>query len=179
VVNPVRNTAQIRAMMVSNGVKKIFFTILSLILVQNFLFAAQPLRNKTPELAPNFNLLDLENKEFSLSDFKGKPTILFFWTTWCPHCRKELKQLNTTHAQFLKDGVELAAINVEEPVEKVQSFMQRYPFSYKVLLDKDATVARDYGILGVPTYIFIDKESRLVSYSYYFSQEKYKDIISK
>ena len=85
--------------------KKINLVVLSLVLVQNFLFAAQPLRTETSELATNFTLLDLENKEFSLSDFKGKPVILFFWTTWCPYCRGELKKLNTMHAQFLRDGV--------------------------------------------------------------------------
>ncbi len=160
-------------------VKKIFSIVLPLILVQNFLFAASPLQAKTGELAINFNLLDLENQEISLSEFRGMPVILFFWTTWCPFCREELKQLNLMHRELSENGVQVLAINVEEPAEKVQRFMQRYPFSYKVLLDKDATVARDYGILGVPTYIFIDKEGRFVSYSHYFPQEKYKDIISK
>ncbi len=160
-------------------IKKIFLIALSLILVQNFLFAAQPLRNKTPEPATNFTLLDLENKEFSLSDFKGKPVILFFWTTWCPYCRKELKQLNTMHAGLLKDGVELAAINVEEPPDKVQRFIGSYPFSYRVLLDIDAKVAGAYDILGVPTYILINKEGRIVFNNHYFPQKEYKDLILK
>jgi peroxiredoxin len=160
-------------------VKKIFSIVLPLILVQNFLFAASPLQAKTGELAINFNLLDLEDQEISLSEFRGMPVILFFWTTWCPFCREELKQLNLMHRELSENGMEVLAINVEERAEKVQRFIQRYPFSYKVLLDKDATVARDYGILGVPTYIFIDKESRIVSYSHYFPQEKYNDIISK
>jgi len=159
-------------------VKKIFSIVLALILVQNFLFAASPLADKTGNLAVNFNLLDLEDKETSLSKFRGKPVILFFWTTWCPFCREELKQLNLMHRELSESGVEVLAINVEERAEKVQRFMQRYSFSWKVLLDKDATVAGDYGILGVPTYILIDKEGRLVSYSYYFPKENYKNLIS-
>ena len=160
-------------------IKKIFLIALSLMLVQNFLFAAQPLQTKTSELATNFTLLDLENKEFSLSDFKSKPVILFFWTTWCPYCRKELKQLNTMHAELLKNGVELAAVNVEEPADKVQRFIQSYPFSYRVLLDIDAKVAEAYDILGVPTYILINKKGRIVFNNHYFPQKEYKDLISK
>ena len=159
--------------------KKIFLIILALSLVQNFLFAAQPLRTETPETAINFTLLDLENKEFSLSDFKSKPVILFFWTTWCPYCRKELKQLNTMHAELLKNGVELAVVNVEEPADKVQRFIQSHPFSYRVLLDRDAKVAQVYGVLGVPTYFFINKEGRIVFNDYEFPQKNYKDIILK
>jgi len=160
-------------------VKKIFLIVLPLILVQNFLFAAQPLRNETSEMASNFTLLDLENKQFSLSDFKGKPVILFFWTTWCPYCRKELKQLNTMHAQFLRDGVELVAINVEEPVDKVQRFIGSYPFSFRVLLDTDGKVAGAYGILGVPTYNLINKEGRILFNNNYFPRKEYQNLILK
>ncbi len=160
-------------------IKKINLVVLFLVLVQNFLFAAQPLRNETPERTSNFTLLDLEKKQFSLSDFKSKPIILFFWTTWCPYCRKELKQLNTMQAQFLRDGVELVAINVEEPVDKVQKFIGSYLFSFRVLLDTDGKVAGAYGILGVPTYNLINKEGRIVFDNHYFPQKEYKDLILK
>ena len=157
--------------------KKIILIVSFLVLIQNFLFAAQPLRKETSQTASNFTILDLENKEFSLSDIKGKPIILFFWTTWCPYCRKELKQLNTMHADLLRDGVELVAINVEETAEKVQRFMGSYPLSYRVLLDIDTKVAQAYGILGVPTYILINKEGRIVFDNHYFPQKEYKDLI--
>ena len=159
--------------------KKIFLIVLCLILAQNSLFAAQPIRTETPELATNFTLLDLENKEFSLSDIKGKPIILFFWTTWCPHCRKELKLLNALHAELLQNGVELVAINVEETADKVQRFIGSYPLSYRVLLDTDTKVAQAFGILGVPTYILINKEGRIVFEHNYFPQKEYQDLILK
>ena len=160
-------------------IKKINLVVLFLVLVQNFLFAAQPLRTETSELATNFTLLDLENKEFSVSDLKGKPIILFFWTIGCYYCRGEIKKLNTMHADLLRDGVELVAINVEDPIDKVQRFMGSYPFSYRILLDTDAEVARAFGILGVPTYILINKEGRIVFEHNYFPQKEYKDLILK
>ena len=177
-VNPVRNTKAIKEENeISNGVKRISLAVLSLVLVQSFLFAAQPLRTQAPETAANFTLLDSENKEFSLSGFKGKPVILFFWTTWCPYCQKELKQLNTMYAELLKNGVELVAINIEEPADKVQKFVKAYPLLFRVLLDKEAKVAEAYGIVGVPTYIFINKEGRIVFDNHYFPQKEYKDLI--
>ncbi len=160
-------------------IKRIILVVLSLLLVRNFLFAAEPLQTKTPELAPNFTLLDLENKGFSLSDFKGKPIILFFWTTWCPHCRRGLKQLNALHPELLQNGVEVVAINIEEPLDKVQEFIKSYSFSYRVLLDTDAKVAQAYGILGVPTYCLINKEGQAVFSGWSFPQKEYKDLILK
>ena len=157
--------------------KKVFLIVLSLVLAQNFLFAAQPLRTETPELATNFTLLDLENKEFTLSDFKSKPVILFFWTTWCPHCQVAIKNLNSMHKELLQNGVELVAINVDESADKVQRFIGTYPLSYRVLLDTDAKVAQAYGILGVPAYFLINKEGRIVFNNHYFPQKEYKDLI--
>jgi peroxiredoxin len=160
-------------------VRKIPFIILSLILAQNFLFAAAPRQTKTAELANNFTLLDLEDNAVSLSDFRGRRVILFFWTTWCPHCRRELRQLNDMQTEFLRSGTQLLAINIEESAGKVRRFMQNQPCYYKILLDSDAMIAQDYGIVGVPTYVFIDREGHVTSFSHYFSQNKYKEMISR
>jgi len=161
-------------------VKKVFFIALFLIFAQNSLFAAAPaLENKSGESAVDFTLLDLDNKAISLSDFKGKPRILFFWTTWCPYCRGELKQLNALRVELAKSNTEVLAINIEEPAEKVRRFMENSPVYYKVLLDMDAAVSEDYGVRGVPTYIFIDKEGHLAATSHYFSPSMYKNIASK
>ncbi|MDD4894041.1 MAG: TlpA disulfide reductase family protein [Candidatus Omnitrophica bacterium] len=160
-------------------VKKLSLIILSLMLAQNSLFAAQSIQANKYDLAPDFKLLDLEDKEFLFSSIKGKPAILFFWTTWCPYCQKELKQLDDNHAQLLKDGVELIAIDAQEPAAKVKKFFAGHPLSYRVLLDTDGEVSQAYGVLGVPTYAFINKEGRIVSTSHYFLQKEYKDLILK
>ncbi|MFH0913042.1 MAG: TlpA disulfide reductase family protein [Candidatus Omnitrophota bacterium] len=161
-------------------VKKIFLIALFLIFAQNFLFAAAPaLENKSGESAIDFTLLDLNSKAVSLSDFKGKPRILFFWTTWCPYCRGELKQLNALQAELAKSNTEVLAINIEEPAEKVRRFMENNPFYYRVLLDTDAAVSADYAVMGVPTYVFIDKEEHIAATSHYFSPSKYKNIVSQ
>ena len=159
--------------------KKINLVVLYLMLTQGLLFAAQPLRAETPELATNFTLLDLENKEFSLSSIKGKPTILFFWTTTCPYCRKGLKQLNDIHAELLKDGVELVSINEDQFADRVPKFIKNYPLSYRVLLDSDNKVAGAYGVFGVPTYCLINKKGQVVFSGWSFPQKEYKNLILK
>jgi len=83
------------------------------------------------------------------------------------------------HADLLRDGVELVAINVEETADKVQRFIGSYSFSYRVLLDTDTKVAQAFGILGVPTYILINKEGSIVFDNHYFPQKEYKNLILK
>ena len=43
------------------------------------------------ETAPDFTLKDLEGKDVSLKDFKGKVVFINFWATWCSPCKKSFQ----------------------------------------------------------------------------------------
>ena len=129
-------------------------------------------------IAPNFQLKDLAGNTVTLSQYKGKQDVLlFFWTTWCPYCRKGLKALNEKQAQLSKDGVEILAIDVNESVDRVSSFVRNSPLTFKTLLDTEASVALNYKLLGFPTYIIVDKKGYIRSTGYSFPEEEYKDLI--
>lgn len=163
-------------------VKKTFLIsliALSLSLTGNPLFANEALQTKTGKLAADFKLLDLENKEVSLSSLEGRGRVLFFWTTWCPYCRQELKNLSDMYKDFRKEGIELLAINIGEPHDKVDNFVKKNNLAFRVFLDTDMAVAESYAILGVPTYILIDKTGYIVFEDHYFPQKEYKDLILK
>lgn len=134
----------------------------------------------TPELPPlsSFQLPDLHQKNIALSSYRNKqPVLLFFWTTWCPFCGIELKALNDMYNRLTEDGLEVLAIDVGESAEKVRGFLKNYHPNYKVLLDKDGTVAESFGLLGVPTYILINKKGNIVFQGHTFTQQKYKELL--
>lgn len=130
-------------------------------------------------LALDFKLLDMHGNTITLSSFNDKqPVVLFFWTTWCPYCRKELKMLNDIYPQWVKEGWELFAINVGEPAYRVDNFVKRYALNFKVLLDEDAAVASTYDILGVPTYFLIDKKGYIRFKDHYFPEKNAKNLVT-
>ena len=108
-------------------------------------------------------LNDLKSNPVNLSVQTGKPSILFFWTTWCPYCRTELRQLNKMSSQMEREGLVVFAIDVGEAGYKVDKFLKDYALNLRVLIDKNGEAAENYGIRGVPTYIFINKDGRVVS----------------
>jgi peroxiredoxin len=113
-------------------------------------------------ITPNGIVLnDLQGASVNLSRLKN-PTILFFWTTWCPYCRKEIKALNQIYPQMQKEGITVFAVNVGESAYRVQRFFKDYVLNFRVLLDKDQKLADNYDLLGVPTYIFLDKHGLVV-----------------
>lgn len=127
--------------------------------------------------AAEFSLHDLEDNLIKLSDFKDRPVILFFWTTWCPYCRRGILNLNNLYPQLKTLGIELLAINIEETKEKIKRFLMSYPVKFKILLDTDADVAYSYNLLGVPAYVLIDKEGKIKFNKNFFPIKDYQQLI--
>lgn len=131
--------------------------------------------------AKNFTLRDLNNVEYTLGSYIGKKDIiLFFWTTWCPYCRKEITELNGMYMELVKNGFEVISINVGEPAYKVNNFFKRYTKAdFIVLLDEDTSVSDDYDLFGVPTYVLIDKQGNQIYKGNNFPRKEYNSLISK
>lgn len=128
--------------------------------------------------AQNIILNDLAGKPVDISSYKGKPVILFFWTSWCYYCRKQLKILSQNQGELKKDGITILAINIGESNYKVQSFFnfKTSELSFKVLLDEQGDFADSYDVIGVPTYILLDKTGKKVSQENTFPQD-YKSLL--
>jgi peroxiredoxin len=131
--------------------------------------------HRQASFAYNFTLQDLSGNPVSLSSYRGRqPVILFFWTVSCLYCRTGLKKLEALYPQLVKEGWEVLAINAGEPAYRVENFLKKNPFSFKVLLDKDADVSFAYGIFGVPTYAIIDQAGQVSFQDNYFPEKDYQ-----
>lgn len=132
------------------------------------------------KLAPDFTLQDLSQNTFTLSSYKNKqPVMLFFWTTWCPFCRQELKTLKDNYPELVKEGLLLVAIDAGESAAKVSDFVKSYNLPFQVLLDRDKSVTKAFDVFGVPTYVLIDKQGYVRFVDNDFPKEEYKSLISE
>lgn len=155
------------------------FTKIIFLLLIAFFLSIQFLLAKDTLFAPDFKLQDLHQNTISFVSFRDKqPVVLFFWTTWCPFCRSELRALNAKYPELVKDGWKILAINIAESVSKVDRFVKNYALVFEVLLDTDSAVAYAYNILGVPTYVLINKEGQIIFRENYFPQA-YKELLVK
>lgn len=111
--------------------------------------------------APDFRLESVGGKTVELKDLKGKGAILFFFTTWCPYCREKIPALSRDYGRFQNEGVTLMVINVGESERKVSSFAEKEHAAFDIFLDKDMKVSENYGVVGVPTFVLIDKDGKV------------------
>ena len=71
------------------------------------------------------------------------------------------------------------AINTGESAQKVNSFVAGLGLGFKNLLDRDAQVAYDYNVLGVPTYFLISKEGKIIFKGNTLPQARLNELFSE
>ncbi|TET67520.1 MAG: redoxin domain-containing protein [Dehalococcoidia bacterium] len=109
-------------------------------------------------LAPDFQLQNLDGQTVSLGNLQGKPVLINFWATWCPPCRSEMPYIQEVYEEWVNRGLVVLALNIGESSSKVEEFMQNHNLSFIVLLDTKQDIAQRYNITGIPTTFFIDKD---------------------
>jgi thiol-disulfide isomerase/thioredoxin len=121
--------------------------------------------------APVFNLQDIEGKNVSLQEFKGKTVILDFWATWCGPCIFSFPTMQKLVDKYKDDNsIKFIFINTQDYDEtinaQVKEFLAEDNYQFYVLLDdKYSQTFEDYALSGIPTKIFIDKTGK-IRYSY-------------
>ncbi|MFH0935560.1 MAG: redoxin domain-containing protein [Candidatus Omnitrophota bacterium] len=156
---------------------RLFLRVLLVVSLSLGFIAGAQAAVKRQEIAPDFQLPDLQQQVLTLSAYRDKQLVLlFFWTTWCPYCRRGLKELNERYPELSEKGWQVLAVNIGEPQDKVKRFIDNYVLQFKVLLDQNLSAAEAYDVLGVPTYALIDKSGMLVFQDNYFPLEQLEGL---
>ncbi len=122
---------------------------------------------KSPEVtsrieATDFSLKDLKGNTVTLNEFNGKKVVLLvFWATWCSFCKEEVPKLISLCDSMKEKDFQIIAVNVKEKEKAVSAYVEKNKIPYTVLLDPDGKMAQDYGVIGIPTNIIIDKEGKI------------------
>jgi cytochrome c biogenesis protein CcmG/thiol:disulfide interchange protein DsbE len=122
----------------------------------------QPTRLHVGSPAPNITLPGLDGKTVSLKDYRGKVVFLNIWATWCPTCREEMPSMEKLYQELKGEAFEILAVSVDKGgARAVAPFMKAFNLSFPVLLDPEGTIARPYGVTGVPESFIINKEGSI------------------
>jgi len=98
--------------------------------------------------APNFNSVNQDEKAVSLSDFKGKKLVLFFYPkASTPGCTLEACNLSDNYSRFEAAGYAILGVSADSPKRQL-NFKNKYEFPYDLLADEDKTVIKAYGVWG-------------------------------
>jgi thioredoxin-dependent peroxiredoxin len=98
--------------------------------------------------APDFTTTDQDGKKRSLSDFKGKRVILYFYPKDnTSGCTKEACAFRDHFDEFRRLGVEILGVSVDSE-KSHQSFVQKHGLPFTLLADTDKRLVEAYGVWG-------------------------------
>jgi peroxiredoxin Q/BCP len=122
------------------------------------------------EKAPDFTLPGTGGREYSLSDFAGRPVVLVFYPgDDTPVCTKQLNSYNDELSQFTDLDAQVLGISAQD-VGSHEAFATKHGFEFPLLADTDKQVAGLYGTLGPIGFprrsIFIVDAEGIVRYAH-------------
>jgi peroxiredoxin Q/BCP len=97
------------------------------------------------KMAPDFELETDTGETVRLSDFRGKPVILYFYPRDnTPGCTKEACDIRNSWSKFERRGVVVLGISPDDPASHTR-FKTKYKLPFTLLADTDHDVAKLYG----------------------------------
>jgi peroxiredoxin len=124
---------------------------------------------KLPRQASDLTIHMNGGKNVQLSSYKGKPTVMIFILTTCPHCQKTVGLLGKIYAEYHPRGLEVIASAIDLGAEAfVPRFIQQFGPPFPVGFNDDATAQTFLEhspmlILHMPAMAFIDRTGKIVA----------------
>ncbi|WP_243472041.1 thioredoxin-dependent thiol peroxidase [Winogradskyella sp. MH6] len=103
---------------------------------------------KVGDKAPEFSAKDQDGNSISLSDYKGKKLVVFFYPkASTPGCTTEACNLNDNYERFKSKGYEILGVSADS-AKRQSNFKNKYGFKYPLLADEDKSVIEAFGVWG-------------------------------
>lgn len=103
---------------------------------------------KAPYKAPDFSLPDQDGKSHSLSDYKGKWVVLYFYPKDdTPGCTTEACSLRDSRNDIAAMGAEIVGVSADDAASH-EKFKARYTLNFTLLSDPEMKAIKAYGVWG-------------------------------
>ena len=118
---------------------------------------------KAPTPAPDFTVIDKDGNKVKLSDFKGKPVVMNFWTSWCYYCKEEMPDFQKASETY--PDVQFMMINgtdgYQETLDMAKEYLSDNGYTFDAFFDTQLEAVGKYYVTGFPATIFVDKDGNI------------------
>lgn len=117
-------------------------------------------------LSPDFKAKDSDGKTYTLKDFKGKYLYIDMWATWCGPCKQELPYLKELEQKFRNKNITFLGLSTDKDRAAWNEMVKADQLpGTQLLLGPGSKFQRDYNIEGIPHFILLDPEGKIVNAS--------------
>jgi peroxiredoxin Q/BCP len=106
---------------------------------------------KEGDKAPAFSSINEKGEPVSLSDYKGKKLVLYFYPKdSTPTCTEEACDLRDNYKMFQKQGYEILGVSPDS-AKRHTNFIKKYNLPFSLVVDEDHAITEAYGVWGEKT----------------------------
>jgi thiol-disulfide isomerase/thioredoxin len=113
-----------------------------------------------PAPVPDHRFVDVDGREMTLADFRGKVVLVNFWATWCGPCKHEMPALDRLQAQLGGDDFQVVAISADRlGIDAIHEFYaERGLRNLAIYNDKSMGLQRSMRAFGLPTTVLLNAD---------------------
>ncbi|WP_421878074.1 TlpA family protein disulfide reductase [Marinoscillum sp.] len=115
--------------------------------------------------APDFAYESIDGDTLTMADFKGSVVYIDVWATWCGPCIGEHPYMEKLQEQFKDKNVTFLAVSIDDTQEPWKKMVAKKKLGGVHVFAPgawDASIIEDYMIRGIPRFILIDQEGKIV-----------------
>ena len=127
------------------------------------LASAQPVSVKVGEDPPATTGKDLLGEEFSLSDYKDKIVMVYFWGDWCGPCKAMNPQCHALAKHLPEEAFVLIGVNSDRSDREIEKINNQELINWRSFANggPKGGIAQQWGVRGWPTIVILDTEGKV------------------
>lgn len=116
------------------------------------------------DVAPDFELPNLQGSTTKLSSLRGKYVVLDFWGSWCVWCIRGIPNMKSYYSKY-KEKMEILGVDCRDTEDKWKAAVEEHQLPWLQVRCPDEqlqAIAAQYNIEGFPTKVVIDPNGKLI-----------------
>lgn len=112
----------------------------------------------------------LDGPDFDLVKYRGRPTLLHIFATWCEPCAIEMPHIVELANEYASQGLAVVGIDFQESDNTVRAYRKKYAIPFPIAMDEDggftnALESRNQTKLEFPASLYITADGYLYCYT--------------
>ncbi len=113
--------------------------------------------------SPSFTGTNIEGKQVSLEELRGKYVYIDVWATWCGPCRGEIPHLKKLEEKYHGKDIHFVSLSCDQDKSAWENLVKKDQMTgIQLHIGSGAKFMDEYVINGIPRFILLDRTGRIV-----------------